>query len=200
LQRLITEPDLVIEGKGKDIITCQNRMHILIMLEGGLVLPAGAQERRYVVFNLKEEHVQDPDYFRTLYTQLENGGYEAMLYDLLRRPLGDWHPRQIITTAGLVDQQYLNLDAFSAWWVELLQTSESGEPGTPANIAPSNEYTVSTQKGQKETKPGLFTLARKSSPKLDRVVVTRRIQHHAVRCRPLAAPLDFLEAPLFRGQ
>jgi hypothetical protein len=54
LQRLITEPDLVIEGKGKDIITCQNRMHILIMSEGGLVLPAGAQERRYVVCNLKE--------------------------------------------------------------------------------------------------------------------------------------------------
>ena len=33
LQRLITEPDLAIEGKGKDLISCPNRMHILVAAE-----------------------------------------------------------------------------------------------------------------------------------------------------------------------
>ena len=34
-QRLITEPDLAVEGKGKDPITCPNRMHVLLAAEDG---------------------------------------------------------------------------------------------------------------------------------------------------------------------
>jgi hypothetical protein len=46
-----------------------------------------------------------------------------MLHDMLRRDLGDWHPRQIIKTSALYIQQMMSLDSidpFDAWWYALL--------------------------------------------------------------------------------
>jgi hypothetical protein len=37
-QRLITAPDLAVEEKGKDPITCPNRMHVLLAAEDGSVV------------------------------------------------------------------------------------------------------------------------------------------------------------------
>jgi hypothetical protein len=57
-QRLITEPCLAVEGKGKDPITCPNRMHALLAAEDGTVVPAEACERRYVVLHLNDKYAQ----------------------------------------------------------------------------------------------------------------------------------------------
>jgi hypothetical protein len=160
-------------------------MHVLIAAESdNLVIPAGARERRYVVLNLATDHVQDRTYFTALFHQMKNGGYEAMLYDLLHREIGNWHPRQIIRTAGIVDQQSRNLSPIDAWWIELLEAGvlPGGGPKEP-NVAPSGDWTdeacggsvgangdidfSSFTFGQKpQIQPGLYTSARKSSPEL----------------------------------
>jgi hypothetical protein len=53
--------------------------------------------------------------------ELENGGIQAMLYDLLDWDLGKWHPRQVYETEGLRKQKQRSLAPLDQWFVELLQ-------------------------------------------------------------------------------
>lgn len=85
------------------------------------LVPAGEHERRYAVFEVSEEKRQDDDWFAPLYKQLENGGYGAMLHDLLHRDLGGWHPRQIPMTKALREQQMRSLEPTDAWIVGLFE-------------------------------------------------------------------------------
>jgi hypothetical protein len=89
-------------------------------------VPAGAYERRWVVFRVAETK-QNLEYFGQINAQLKDGGYAAMLYDLLHRDLTGWHPRQILRTAELARQQEQSLEPLDEWWFELLQTGMLGE-------------------------------------------------------------------------
>src|SRR3974390_2450681 len=46
---------------------------------------------------------------------------EAMLYDMLRMDLCDWHPKQIYETDALLEQKQLTLSGLDAWVEALLQ-------------------------------------------------------------------------------
>ncbi len=122
LKRLVTEPDLFIEAKGKDGVTVPNMLHIMMASNDDWVVPAGEDERRYAVFAVSDCHKQDAKWFGPLNAQMDGGGYAAMLFDLLRMDLGDWHPRRVIRTEALVEQQSRGLGPEDAWWCELLQT------------------------------------------------------------------------------
>ncbi|MCJ2048365.1 DUF5906 domain-containing protein, partial [Methylobacterium sp. J-070] len=100
LKRLVTEPDLFIEAKGRDGITVANMLHIIMASNEDWIVPAGEDERRYAVFTVSADHMQDETWFRPLYAEIANGGLAAMLYDMLAHDLGDWHPRRIPKTAG----------------------------------------------------------------------------------------------------
>jgi hypothetical protein len=175
LKRLITEPTLQIEPKGRDVIEEPNRLHVMLASNEDWVVPAGAYERRYVVQEVADSHRQDPSWFDPIYEQLRSGGYEAMLFDLLERDLGNWHPRQIVRTAALAKQQEQSLSPFDAWWLELLQIGVlTGASETAPNRAVSNRYKEeveeSTGYGGTRTRTvyrdGLYDQARRISPKL----------------------------------
>src|SRR5690242_13355796 len=76
-----------------------------------LGVPASSDERRYAVFDVAKyaqgagSDSERRSYFNALHHEIENGGLEAILYDLLRRDLGEWHPRQIYETEGLRKQK-----------------------------------------------------------------------------------------------
>jgi hypothetical protein len=89
LQAMITEPTLAIERKGFDVIEVPNRLHIMMLAEPGWVIPAGRNERRYAALEVSAVHMQDKEYFRPLHKQIEDGGAEAMFYELQRMELGD---------------------------------------------------------------------------------------------------------------
>ena len=121
LQGLITEPCLPIEGKGRDLITVPNMLHVLIASNNDWVVPAGAFERRYVVLETSNHWIDDKEYFKGLYKEINNGGGAATLHDLLAMELGDWHPRQIYRTKALADQQRRSLSHEDAAWVQILE-------------------------------------------------------------------------------
>jgi hypothetical protein len=85
------------------------------------VVPAGPHARRYAVFKVSGERMNDFAYFGALHAELDNGGVEAMLYDLLNLDLGDWHPRQIYQTAALIEQKAHSLRGLDAWIEAMLQ-------------------------------------------------------------------------------
>jgi Family of unknown function (DUF5906)/RepB DNA-primase from phage plasmid len=176
LKRLITEPTLQIEPKGRDPIEEPNRLHVVLASNADWVVPAGAHERRFVVQEAADTYRQDPNWFGPIYKQLKTGGYEAMLFDLLERDLGDWHPRQIVRTAALVGQQEKSLSPLDTWWLELLQTGvlNGADPLRP-DRAVSNRYeeeeVIATggyggKRTRKVFRDGLYDQARRISPKL----------------------------------
>ncbi len=172
LKRILTEPDLFIEPKGRDGITVQNMLHVMMASNEDWTVPAGEHERRYGCFDVDPCHLQDEAWFGPLYEQLETSGYSGMLYDLLRHKLpAGWHPRRLPRTSALVDQQRRSLDAYDAWWVELLEGGvlEGASVGNPAS-AISNTYEltkIDNFGGQRIIKRnGLYDQARTIEPRL----------------------------------
>ena len=122
LKRIITEDTLPIEPKGIDLRWCRNRLHIILASNNDWVVPAAINARRFAVFNVSDRYRKDRSYFRPLYDEIANGGAAAMLYDLLRVDLGDWHPRDDVpATDALTDQKELSLKADEQWWFQLLK-------------------------------------------------------------------------------
>jgi hypothetical protein len=165
LKRLITEPTLFIEAKGRDGVTVTNMLHVLMASNEGWMVPAGEHERRYAVFQVSEAKRQDDDWFTPLYHQLEAGGYAAMLYEFLRRDLGDWHPRRIPMTEALREQQLQSLEPLDAWVLGLLEDGmlPEGEGVELPNVALSRSKPDFDGRNPRN---GLYDLARQQHPKL----------------------------------
>jgi len=176
LKRLITEDTLTIEQKGRDPIEVPNLLHVMMASNNEWVVPAGAHERRFMVQKVSEAHRQDPAWFKPLYKQMREGGYEAMLFDLLARKLGDWHPRDIVSTEALTGQQEESLSALDEWWLELLQTGVlAGADENDPRRAISNKYEIEQDLGtdgyggrrtRMVWREGLYDQARRISPRL----------------------------------
>jgi hypothetical protein len=177
LKRLITEPELFIEGKHRDAVTTRNMLHVLMASNEDWVVPAGERERRFAVLNVSESYLQDEKWFTPLYEQLEDGGYAAMLFDLLNRHLGAFHPRRLPKTDALREQQRQGLQPCDAWWVELLEIGvlEGADPNAP-NCAVSNAYDREVTETDRYGIPrkrhirqrGLYDQARAIEPRLRR--------------------------------
>ena len=128
LQRMITELTLPIERKGFDVYEAPNYIHMLMLAEPGWVVPAGRFERRYAAFEVSEDRLGDFEYFKALRAQIDDGGAAAMLYDLQRMDLGDWHPREVYRTEALRQQQEMSLQPLDEWMLGLLE--DGALPGT----------------------------------------------------------------------
>lgn len=120
LKGLITEPTIPIEQKGIDVVDWKNRMGIVMTTNAEWVVPASHDERRYAVFQVDDAHARDEGYFKALRHELAHGGMEAMLHDLLKLDLKDWHPRRIPQTEALQQQKLRSLDPRYEWFENLL--------------------------------------------------------------------------------
>jgi hypothetical protein len=144
---MITEPTLAIEAKGYDVRNVKNHIHLLMLAEPGWTVPAGQDERRYAVYEVSKE-VQGEDYFKALYREIEADGPAAMLYELQRMDLGDWHPRQVYKTAALRQQQEMSLGHLEEWLLTLLEDGALPltPPGKPWACGPTGLINDAKQK------------------------------------------------------
>jgi hypothetical protein len=172
IKRMITEPTLFIEGKGRDAITVPNYLHVMLASNEEWIVPAGENERRYFLNNVSEVKMQNKQWFKAIDDQLKSGGYEAMLFDLMNYKLDNWHPRDLPEINGLLDQQARSLAPLDSWWVELLETGTlmGCDPEGPRDRAVSNKYVATIGNsfgGEREvTRPGLYDQARSIEPRL----------------------------------
>lgn len=138
LKGLITEPELTIEGKGVDAIQARNRLHIIMASNESWVVPAGVDERRFAVFEVSNAVAQNEGYFAAIEAEIRDGGFAAMLHDLLAIDLGDWHPRQEVPqTEALKEQQALSLGGFEGIFLDLLG---AGQIPTRREVGPGQPF------------------------------------------------------------
>jgi hypothetical protein len=121
LKGMLTEATLMVEQKGIDATPWRNRLHVIMAANAEWVVPASHDERRYAMFSVDNKHIGDRPYFQALHHEVNHGGLAAMLHDLQRVGLGDWHPREIAQTKALRDQKERSMKPFDTWWLNLLQ-------------------------------------------------------------------------------
>jgi hypothetical protein len=146
LKRLITEPTLLYEAKGKDAVTGRNHLHVMMASNEDWVVPASMEdERRFAVFNANDRFRGNRAFFDALYKQLDDGGLSALLWDLKARDISKFHPRsRVPMTKALADQKLRSLDYFDQWFYESLCRGSFGigfgsADGTPWDGTPGQE-------------------------------------------------------------
>jgi len=138
LKAIITEPTLMIEQKGVDSRSVPNYIHLIMASNEDWVVPVGAGDRRFLVLDVNNDRKEDSSYFAALQRQMENGGYEALLFMLLARDLNGYNPRLVPKTKAHYTQKVLSLSPMQEWWFDKLNTGEIIEgKGWPAFVATS---------------------------------------------------------------
>jgi hypothetical protein len=120
LKGLITSEMQMIESKGVDPIRLRNFVRVIMSSNEGWVVPAGMDERRFVVLDVNPRCAQDRSYFAEMDEELNNGGRQRLLHDLLTFDLKQvdlWHLPQ---TQALLDQKVRSLDTIDDFWYNRL--------------------------------------------------------------------------------
>jgi len=122
LKKIVTEKVISIEEKFLKRIEVPNRLKIIIASNEHWVIPAGMQERRFLMLNVSSARQQQTSYFNAIVKQLNDGGYEAMLYDFLDRDISKFEHRYCPRTEALAEQQLYSMTPVASYWSEILDT------------------------------------------------------------------------------
>jgi phage/plasmid-associated DNA primase len=124
LKSLITEDTLLCEPKGLNAYSVKNYMRIIMASNNDWVIPAGIKERRYVMLNVSDVHIQDRKYFKQIQNELENGGPEALLHYLINYKI-KIDIGEIPKTKELLNQMLMSESTEVKFWHLLLDESRN---------------------------------------------------------------------------
>ena len=122
LKGRITEPRLRIERKFCEAINVENWLRIMAATNEQWAAPVEVSDRRYAVFDVSPARAGDHAYFQALADQMDAGGREAMLFDLLAMDLTGFEVRAIPQTEARTDQKVMSLRGVEGWLHESLAT------------------------------------------------------------------------------
>ena len=144
LKGVLTERAMMITKKGVDSVMAVNCVKCGMSSNLDWVVPASHDERRYAVSDIDNRYAKGTapedvrkEYFGAIQRELAEGGAAAMLYDLMQMDLGDWHPREVPITSGLMRQKKESLRGNFQWVEPLLQSGM-----LPANANRPNRITT----------------------------------------------------------
>ncbi|MDI2076508.1 hypothetical protein ABIF68_010400 [Bradyrhizobium japonicum] len=124
LKDLVSGHDHMLEYKGIDPISVKNFVRLFVTGNADWLVPAGMRDRRWAIFDMGEEHMQDHAYFAAIDDEMNNGGREALLHYLLNFDLSQVDLRSIPRTATLFDQQIESFSSEQAWWLDTLMSGQ----------------------------------------------------------------------------
>ena len=123
---LITEPTLNIEPKGRSMREVKSYHRIIMASNDRHILRSTSYDRRWMVLRVAPNSVNNLKYFQAIEEQLNEGGYEALMYLLVNRSYDEDNVRTIRKTAALTYQKEQNLSETLMWWRGCLMSGEIG--------------------------------------------------------------------------
>src|SRR5690606_17181872 len=168
IKELITQPKIATEAKFRDTILSVNRLHIGMATNNDWVIPSDGNDsnRRYFISAVNNKYAKNHEgitdyerkrYFDKLWGEMNNGGREAMLYDLTHMDLGNWHPRDNVPeTEELKYQKRMSIRRQHRIVSNLL---ESGI--FPGEINKNGEYSTTMNR--------IFDTVREEEPELSKI-------------------------------
>lgn len=147
----ITEPYIDVEAKWGNPDTMVNRLHIGMATNNDWVAPVTKDERRYFIEAVDNRYAKNncsdavrKAYFGRLVLELDSGGREAMLHDLLNMDLDMWHPRDDVPdTEEMNKQKELSLGNYDTPIVNLAIDGEL--PYSEKVFTSQNKYWVKSR-------------------------------------------------------
>lgn len=121
LKALITEGVITVEAKYLNAVQCANMLSIVMLSNSDWVVPVQIGDERFFVQDVLPTHQGERPYFRAIIEELEAGGYEAMLHDLLAYDLTGFEIRDFPRTQALRAQQQFSLGTTYAWLRDVLE-------------------------------------------------------------------------------
>ncbi len=121
VKAMITERTCLIESKGKDRIMVKNFKHLILSSNEDWPVHIDADDRRFFVLRVSEAHKEDHPYFAQIQTELEDGGYEGLLYDLLHEDLRGFNPRQLLHSNEAFSIKLRSADSATRYIYEALR-------------------------------------------------------------------------------
>jgi hypothetical protein len=176
LKTLITEDTLAIEPKGFSVRFARNYLRVIMTSNAEWVVPAGFDERRFLMLDVGTAHTQDISYFKAIAEQMDNGGLAAMLYELRHWNYSGIELRCAPKTAALTRQKILSLEPRERWLFDKLHEGrlltgdigwcpEVDKSALAANFAESLRRSRGCDVRSSQTELGAF-LVRVFGPKL----------------------------------
>jgi len=122
LKNMITDKISSVEYKGKDIFSVRNYKRVIAASNEDWVIPRGIGDRRWVVYDVSDLHKEDLVYFGAIDDELENGGYEALMYELMTTDLTGFTPRLIPEEMKMSgwELKIMSGGTILAWWFDCL--------------------------------------------------------------------------------
>lgn len=127
LKAMISEDRIAVEPKGKDVFYVRNYIRIIIASNNRWVVPAGLGERRFFVLDVSPRHMQDQEYFQAIFRQMDDGGYAAMMHDLLDIDIGSFNLFDYPRTTALFDQIHQSMPSVQKFWFEKLRSFSTAD-------------------------------------------------------------------------
>lgn len=124
LKQLITEPNMIIEMKGKDVFEVRSYLRLMLATNSEWAAPVGLTDRRYFVLNVSNSRKNDHNFFKRLIYEQNHGGIEALLQVLMDFDLSDFEVRNIPETPARLDQKLLSMEPIEKWWLEILSNED----------------------------------------------------------------------------
>ncbi|ARJ66457.1 hypothetical protein WV31_12655 [Magnetospirillum sp. ME-1] len=126
LKTLITGRSIRVERKGIDSKQVANHVHLIMASNSDWVVPASADERRYLVLDVSDAHRQDHAYFAQIEAEWQAGGREALLDLLTKYDLLGFNVRSVPATEALASQKLLSLPPIDRWYLDALREGGIG--------------------------------------------------------------------------
>lgn len=140
LKTLITERRRHYEQKYQGVVELDNYTRVIMATNNDWAVPAGLEERRFFVLQVGDAKMQNTNYFAAIQKEMDNGGREALLHELLGRDLTGVQIRKFPRTSALAEQQELSLDSVGRWWLDVLVEGAIGPCDSSGTLEPVGAF------------------------------------------------------------
>lgn len=125
LKGLVTQSHLTIEPKGVDPFKVKKFLRLIMASNNQWVVPADADDRRYLVLDVARHRANDGSYFAAVEKEWASGGREALMAMLQARDITKFDHRRRPETTALADQKAQSLRGATRVVHEMLASGEA---------------------------------------------------------------------------
>lgn len=127
LKSLVTEPVLQINEKHQPSRQIQSFHRFIVATNASHLKHTDRDDRRDFALRVSEAHKNDHQYWQALYQEIDSGGVEALVNDLLALDLSGFNVRVKPETFELLEQKLQSLEPIQRWWHECLVHGALGD-------------------------------------------------------------------------
>jgi hypothetical protein len=125
LKAMITEPTMTVEEKFRKPVEIDSYTAFWFNSnETRHAVSATGDDERYFVLDVSDEKKGDRAYFKAIIDELDDGGREAMAYDLMHRDIAMFDVRDVPLTEAFGDLVLANLESDEKSLLEIVKTGE----------------------------------------------------------------------------